>query len=121
MQKNNEKKSVINIGTSLMIVVLIGLSFAVIAALAVSSSKNNYDLATKQANHTTEYYQASNQAYESIAADDYADKTYDITMNDSQTLHVEVAGGEITCWQVVNDQDWEGEDSLSIHLDDAEF
>ncbi len=121
MGNKGESKSVVNIGTSLMIVVLIGLSFAVIAALAVSSSKNNYDLANRQAVHTSEYYQASNQAYEDIAADGYADKSYDIAMNESQTLHVEVSEGQISCWQIVNDEDWEGEDSLSIHLDDMEF
>jgi hypothetical protein len=66
-----ENRTIINIGTSLMVVILIGMAFAVIAALAISSSHNNYNLSMKLLNHTDEYYNASNQAYEIIADSDW--------------------------------------------------
>lgn len=117
--KNRNNRSIVNIGTSLMVVILIGLSFAVIAALAISSSKNNYDLSENLANHTTEYYAASNAVYEQIAADDWAEKVYDVAINDSQDLHVEVTHGEIVVWKVVNSGTWEADDSLPVHIEDG--
>ena len=57
-EQKRQNRSIINIGTSLMVVILIGLSFAVIAALTISSSHNNYSLSVKQLEHTNEYYAA---------------------------------------------------------------
>ncbi len=114
----NKRKSIVNIGTSLMVVILIGLSFAVIAALAVSSAKNTYDLAKKQADHTADYYEAYNAVTEQRVACGDRDATYDQPMNDSQTLHVEVAIGGIYSIKVVNNESFEGEDSLLIHIEE---
>lgn len=115
---SNNKKTIVNIGTSLMVVILIGLSFAVIAALSVSSAKNSYDLAKKQADHTTDYYEAYNAiARQRIASGD-PDTSYNQPMNDSQTLHVEVSGGYIYSIKVVNNESFEGEDSLMIHIEE---
>ena len=112
------RKSIINIGTSLMVVILIGLSFAVIAALAISSSKNNYDLSENLADHTTKYYEASNTAYEMIDADGWADNEYNIPIDDKQELIVKVKDHVITSWKVENTVDWEGDESLPVHISD---
>ena len=113
-KKDKGKRSIINIGTSLMIVVLMGLSFAVIAALAISSSKNNYDLSQKMARHTTEYYEACNTANWIIHEGAFADMDFNIAINDDQQLHVKVENQSITAWEVVNNTGWEGQNDIVI-------
>lgn len=112
--KKRESRAIINIGTSLMVVILIGLAFAVIAALTISSSHNNYSLSEKLANHTDEYYAASNQAYETIARSDWADQDFQVDINDGQVLNVQVLDGEITKWQVENTSDWEADSTQPV-------
>lgn len=112
--KKRESRAIINIGTSLMVVILIGLAFAVIAALTISSSHNNYSLSEKLANHTNEYYAASNQAYETIARSDWADQDFQVDINDGQVLNVQVLDGEITKWQVENTSDWEADSTQPV-------
>ena len=113
-QKKKENRTIINIGTSLMVVILIGMAFAVIAALAISSSHNNYSLSEKLKNHTDEYYAASNEAYEKIAASDWANQEFTVDINENQVLNVKVAGKEITCWQVENVSSWEADSTQPI-------
>ena len=114
-----EHRSIINIGTSLMVVILIGLAFAVIAALTISSSHNNYNLSKKLADHTSDYYQASNEAYEKIAETDWADQEFQVDINDNQVLSVKVADGQIEKWQVENNSSWEADSTQPvITLDD---
>jgi cytochrome c oxidase assembly protein Cox11 len=113
-QKKRENRTIINIGTSLMVVILIGMAFAVIAALAISSSHNNYNLSQKQKTHTDEYYAASNAAYEKIAATDWADQEFKIDINDNQILKVKVSNKEITSWQVENVSDWEADSTQPV-------
>ena len=112
--QKKQSRTIINIGTSLMVVILIGLAFAVIAALTISSSHNNYSLSKKLADHTEEYYAASNSAYEKIAATDWADQEFDIDINDNQVLSVSVSNGEITKWQVQNVSDWEADSTQPV-------
>ena len=112
--RRQERKSIINIGTSLMVVIMIGLSLAVIAALAISSSRNNYDLSQRLAEHTTDYYNASNEAYEAIAKDNWADSEYNIQINDTQELHVKVENKTITAWKVENTGSWEGDTDIVV-------
>lgn len=115
MERNKrESRAIINIGTSLMVVILIGLAFAVIAALTISSSHNNYSLSKKLADHTTEYYEASNSAYETIAANDWADQTFQVDINENQVLAVEVKNGEITKWQLENISSWEADSTQPV-------
>ena len=109
-----EQRSIINIGTSLMVVILIGLAFAVIAALTISSSHNNYNLSKKLADHTDEYYEASNQAYEKIAESDWADQEFQVDINDNQILSVQVFGGEIIKWQVENTGSWDADSTQPV-------
>jgi flagellar basal body-associated protein FliL len=114
-----ERRSIINIGTSLMVVILIGLAFAVIAALTISSSHNNYNLSNKLKEHTDEYYQASNQAQEIIAENAWKNQEFTVDINDRQDLKVKVADGEIISWQVENNTGWEADSSQPvITLDD---
>ncbi|MBE5916417.1 MAG: hypothetical protein E7273_06175 [Pseudobutyrivibrio ruminis] len=113
-QSKKENRTIINIGTSLMVVILIGMAFAVIAALAISSSHNNYSLSEKLMTHTNEYYAASNQAYETIAKTDWADQEFTVDINENQVLNVKVASGEITCWQVENISSWEADSTQPV-------
>lgn len=113
-QRKKENRSIINIGTSLMVVILIGMAFAVIAALAISSSHNNYNLSQKLKDHTDEYYTASNLAYEKIAASDWADQEFTIDINENQVLNVKVVSQEITCWQVENVSNWEADSTQPV-------
>ncbi|MCR5580703.1 MAG: hypothetical protein K6F66_03860 [Pseudobutyrivibrio sp.] len=109
-----ENRTIINIGTSLMVVILTGMAFAVIAALAISSSHNNYNLSTKLRDHTDEYYAASNEAYERIAASDWADQEFTVDINENQVLNVEVVSGEISSWQVQNVSGWEADSTQPV-------
>ena len=118
-EQKRKNRSIINIGTSLMVVILIGLAFAVIAALTISSSHNNYSLSDKLKTHTDEYYAASNEAYEKIAATDWANQEFTVTINDTQDLSVKVADGEIVSWKIVNNSSWEADSTQPIMtLDD---
>ncbi len=109
-----ENRSIINIGTSLMVVILTGMAFAVIAALAISSSNNNYNLSKKLMEHTDEYYSASNEAYEIIADSDWQDQEFTVDINDNQVLNVRVTSGQITCWQVENISSWEADSTQPV-------
>ncbi len=112
--KKRENRTIINIGTSLMVVILIGMAFAVIAALAISSSHNNYNLSMKLKIHTDEYYAASNAAYEKIAENDWKDQEFTVDINENQVLNVKVLGGEITSWQVQNTSGWEADSTQPV-------
>ncbi len=118
-ERKRETRSIVNIGTSLMVVILIGMAFAVIAALAISSSHNNYSLSEKLASHTSEYYDASNRAYETIAENNWANQELSVDINDNQVLQVKVEAGKITSWQVQNVSEWEADSTQPvITLDD---
>lgn len=119
MKESKNNRTVINIGTSLMVVILIGLSFAVIAALAISSSQNSYNLSEKLAEHTTEYYDACNLAYRQIASSGFADQAFEEEINEDQVLKVEVKNKEITSWKVENVGDWETDDTLTLIGEDG--
>ena len=111
-----------------MMVILIGLSFAVLAALAISSARSDYRLSEELAIHTTDYYNACNEAQELLADTDalYANKNsnnkslFTVPINEYQELQVELLFGqnnsdyEITKWKVVNTGSWEGDTSLPV-------
>ena len=128
MKKSKRQTQVMNIGTSSMMVILIGLSFAVLAALAISSARSDYRLSEELAIHTTDYYNACNEAQELLADTDalYANKDnnnksfFTVPINEYQELQVELLFGqnnsdyEITKWKVVNTGSWEGDTSLPV-------
>jgi len=82
-----QRHGVVNIGVSSIVVILIGLCFSVLAALAISSARNDFSQSQDLANHTTEYYSAYNEAVEKAASGEL-DGAVDISMNDHQSLHV---------------------------------
>lgn len=128
MRNKRKRADIMNIGTSSMLVILIGLSFAVLAALAISSAHNDYRLSEELAAHTTAYYEASNEAQEMLAEpgglygarDEEGYASFDVPVGDRQKLCVEVCFGGtpedyvITRWQVVNTDGWEGDASLPV-------
>lgn len=128
MGAKKKHATVINIGTASMIVILIGLNFAVLAALAVASAQNDYRLSKELAEHTAAYYSASNQASERLldmeglfeARNSEGVTTFSVPVSERQSLEVDLVFGEsreeyeITRWQVVNSTDWEGDASLPV-------
>lgn len=111
-----------------MIVILTGLSFAVLAALAISSARNDYSLSRQLAEHTTQYYEASNRAQEILASprllypkcDQNGYVEFTVPAGERQKLCVGVCfdDGEesyhITKWKIVNTGSWEGDASLPV-------
>lgn len=130
MGTKRKHSGVINIGTASMIVILIGLNFAVLAALAVASAQNDYRLSKELAKHTTAYYNASNQAVKRAADTEALFESrneeglaaFSVPVNDRQNLEVDLVFGEskddyeITRWQIVNSADWESDESLPVLL-----
>ncbi len=128
MKKTNRQTQVMNIGTSSMMVILIGLSFAVLAALAISSARSDYRLSEELAAHTTAYYNASNEAQNNLADIEtlYANRDADgitcfaVPISEHQELQVELFFAKdaydykITKWKVVNVDNWEGDTSLPV-------
>lgn len=126
MKEQKKHGTVMNIGTASMIVILIGLSFAVLAALAISSARNDYRLTCELAEHTSAYYAASNEAQRKLAQtkelyeqrDADGRTSFSVDVNGDQELCVSVVFGEdeseyeIEQWQVINSSEWSGDDSL---------
>lgn len=64
----SKKKSYgLNIGASSVLVIMVILSLVCFAGLSFASANADYRLSRKLADRSTEYYQACNQAYSSIA------------------------------------------------------
>ncbi len=131
MKKKREQGSVVNIGTTSMIVIFIGLCFSVLAALAISSASNDYKVAQALADHVSSYYAASNEATELLAdsdqlaalyatADEDGTASFTVTISDSQVLNVSLTfdGSAtdyiITQWQVQNVTTWIADDTLPV-------
>lgn len=128
MRKTGQETIVMNIGTSSMLVILIGLSFAVLAALAISSARNDYRLSEELARHTTEYYEAYNHAQDVLAdvdllrqqMDDRNVSAFTVPINSNQELQVGICFEndskeyDIIKWKVVNTGDWEADTSLPV-------
>lgn len=113
-RKKRENRAIINIGTALMVVILIGMAFAVIAALAISSSHHDYELTKRLAERTQDYYAASNEAYEKIAESDWENQDFTVDINENQVLRVKVSDGEIETWSVENTGSWDAQSSQPV-------
>lgn len=123
--KNSKKQSkgmpVVNIGTASLVVILVGMCFAVLAALAAVSAKNDYNMSKKLAGHTSEYYVACNKANEQLVEKEYEDDEhidFEVIINDNQSLAVEaIYEGDnlnILKWQVENTGDWNNDNNLPV-------
>ncbi len=126
--KKKGRMTVTNIGTSSMFVILFGMCFTVLAALAIVVANHDYQMNEALAEHTTAYYNACNLAeerlldkeelYQAVDADGYA--AFSIPVWEGQELAVEIrfAGSAddyaITKWQVVNTDDWNGDAALPV-------
>lgn len=121
--KQKQGMPVVNIGTASLLVILVGLCFAVLSALAVASAKNDYRLSEQMADHTSEYYEASNRANEMLLEDNKLMEGYvvsfSVVINAKQSLVVEaeLSGNEINIikWQVENTSAWENDDYLPVY------
>ena len=113
-RKKRENRAIINIGTALMVVILIGMAFAVIAALAISSSHHDYELTKRLAERTQDYYAASNEAYERISESDWENQDFTVDINENQVLRVKVSDGEIETWKVENTGSWDAQSSQPV-------
>lgn len=123
-----EKRSVVNTGTASMIVVFIGISLSILAALALSGARNDYNMSKKLAEHTKEYYEARNKAEEMLSDVEALKAQYDgedvihfeIPMNEQQALEMEVrmtdseSGYVVEVCRVINTDQWQGEDYLPL-------
>lgn len=113
---------VFNVGTASMIVILTGLCFAILSALALSSARNDYRLSEKQAEHTKEYYEANNSAVETLAKADHTDAAqefkFSVPAGDSQSLNVEAIWEDgkytINKWQIINTSSWDVDNTLPV-------
>lgn len=126
--KEQRRISVTNIGTSSMFVILFGLCFAVLAALAVAAAGHDYKLSQQLAEHTTNYYEACNLAQERlleieelyVQADEEGYVSFEVSMQEGQALLVELCFAEtsadyrVTKWQVISTGEWDGDESLPV-------
>lgn len=126
--KKRERMTVTNIGTSSMFVILFGLCFTVLAALAIVVAEHDYQMNEAFAAHTTAYYNACNLAEEKLldrealyqTADEEGYAAFCVPVLDGQELAVEIyfAGSaddyEITKWQIINTDDWNGDTALPV-------
>ena len=112
----NEKKeiSVVNLGTSSMVVILVGLCFAVLTALTVSSARNDYVLSKKLADHTFSYYQAVGNAQKEVAQSGYCNSNLAVQVDENLWLCVDVLDGEIVNFFEVNDGEWNADNRLPL-------
>lgn len=124
----NETRSIgiLKIGIPSMIVIFIGLCFALMAAFAVSVAKSDYQLSQDLAQHVEEYYCAVNQAEQRLTDSKRLYEERDrnnqsliaIKMNEEQTLTIllqfqpNCLESQILRYQVVNEKAWEGDSSL---------
>ncbi len=115
----HEKKniSVVNIGTSSMVVILVGLCFTVLTALTVSSARNDYVLSKRLADHTFNYYQALGNVQAKIAADHILDDNLAVQIEDELWLCVDVEDGKIVNCFEINNSDWEADNRLPLFMD----
>lgn len=120
--------TVTNIGTSSMFVILFGMCFTVLAALAIVVANHDYRMNEALAEHTTAYYNACNLAEEQLLAKETLYQTADaegyasfsIPVWEGQELAVEIHFAEsaedyaITKWQVVHTDEWNGDAALPV-------
>lgn len=126
MKDRKHTRGMLKLGIPSMIVIFTGLNFALMAALAVSIAKSDYQLSLDLAKHTSEYYGAVNKAEQKMSDIEslYEDRDVNnqkriaIKMNEEQTLTILLQfqpnsmKHTILEYQVVNEQEWEGDTSL---------
>mgnify|MGYP001068734622 CR=1 FL=1 len=62
MKKEKQESTVVNIGSSSLLVIFVVLCLATFAILSLSSAQSDHSFAERLAAHKTEYYKASSKA-----------------------------------------------------------
>ena len=141
MNGNKKHSPVVNIGSSLLLVIFLVLCLVTFATLSLSSARSDYGFSSRLAERKTDYYRASSQAETILSAltpvvdtDDVvlelnisAEKpsvSYQVPVNDKQFLSVvlellpadkEEAGFyRVTQWKVVSQAEWKGDNTLKL-------
>ena len=110
------------IGTSLLLVVLMALCLLVFSALSLSSAMRDYEYSSKLAVKTKEYYEANSKANQELKKliDNNAQgtHTFEIPMNDTRSLSVSLVieddSYHIIKWKEVSSETWESDDKLPV-------
>ena len=110
------------IGTSLLLVVLMALCLLVFSALSLSSAMRDYEYSSKLAVKTKEYYEANSKANQELKnlMDNNAQgtHTFEIPMNDTRSLSVSLVieddSYHIIKWKEVSSETWESDDKLPV-------
>lgn len=140
----SKKHAGINVGSSSILMIFVILCLVSFAALSIVSSHADYRLSNKVATRTTNYYDACNQAEESIrdlntvlhelysgsaSADEYfslagTEKSYVIEISELQSLQITLdilypstgdgAYYSITSWQVITTGSLDYDDTLNV-------
>ncbi len=120
--------SPINMGISLMLVVFIVLCMVVFSVLSLSTALKDNRYSKINAENTTEYYAACNQAELNLAEIienmvSYADNEiveYVVPINDTKSLQVAIElhpsqnSYTIKTWKAISTINWEGDDTISV-------
>lgn len=120
----------LQIGTSFMLLIFVILCMVTFAVLSLSSSMKDYEYSMKNAERTTEYYEACNQAEEKLAQIDEDLKNnvvsdeiikFAVPVNESESLQVilethpqQFPRYSIITWKQVSDHEWSGDQSLPV-------
>lgn len=110
------------IGTSLLLVVLMALCLLVFSALSLSSAIRDYEYSKKLAVKTKEYYEANSKANQELKnlIDNNAQgiHSFEIPMNDTRSLSVSLVieddSYHIIKWKEVSSETWENDDKLPV-------
>lgn len=110
------------IGSSLLLVVLMALCLLVFSALSLSSAIRDYEYSSKIAVKTKEYYEANSKANQELKKlmDTKAQGThaFEIPLNDTRSLSVSVTidddSYQILKWKEVSSETWENDDKLPV-------
>lgn len=110
------------IGTSLLLVVLMALCLLVFSALSLSSATRDYEYSKKLAVKTKEYYEANSKANQELKnlIDNNVQGThsFEIPMNDTRSLSVSLVieddSYHIIKWKEVSSETWENDDKLPV-------
>ena len=110
------------IGTSLLLVVLMALCLLVFSALSLSSAIRDYEYSKKLAVKTKEYYEANSKANQELKnlIDNNVQGThaFEIPMNDTRSLSVSLVieddSYHIIKWKEVSSETWENDDKLPV-------
>ena len=110
------------IGSSLLLVVLMALCLLVFSALSLSSATRDYEYSKKLAVKTKEYYEANSKANQELKnlIDNNVQGThsFEIPMNDTRSLSVSLVieddSYHIIKWKEVSSETWENDDKLPV-------